>query len=57
MKWEYRIEQLNLTMHGVGSTEDTTKSLNGLGQQGWEAVSVWYEDSGFGIYALFKRAL
>ena len=55
MKWEYRMERVTFSMGSSNETEDAVKALNRLGDQGWEAVSMW--DSSLGTYVLMKRQL
>jgi hypothetical protein len=53
MKWEYRIERVTFSLGSSNEAEDAIKQLNGLGQQGWEAVSMW--DGSLGTHVLMKR--
>ena len=47
MKWEYISIRLN----------DNHSSLNKLGQEGWELVSVVFDVSGHALLAYFKRPI
>lgn len=53
MKWEYRIERVTFSLGSNNETEDAVKQLNGLGDEGWEAVSMW--DGSLGTHVLLKR--
>lgn len=44
--WEYRVEQL--------SAGDMERSLNRIGENGWELVTLWFRSSS-DILAFFKR--
>ncbi len=55
MKWEYRIERVTFSFSSNNESEDAVKQLNGLGQHGWEAVSMW--DGSLGTHVLLKRQL
>lgn len=55
MKWEYRIERVTFSLGSNNEAEDAIKQLNGLGQQGWEAVSMW--DGSLGTHVLMKRQI
>jgi hypothetical protein len=55
MKWEYRIERVTFSMGSSSETEDAVKSLNRLGDQGWEAISMW--DGSLGTHVLMKRQI
>lgn len=55
MKWEYKMERITFSMSSSNETEDAVKTLNRLGDQGWEAVSMW--DGSMGTYVLMKRQL
>ena len=53
MKWEYKMERLTFGMGSGNESDDAVKSLNNLGTNGWEAVSVW--DGSLGTLVLMKR--
>ena len=53
MKWEYKMERLTFGMGSGNESDDAVKSLNNLGNNGWEAVSVW--DGSLGTLVLMKR--
>lgn len=53
MKWEYRIERVTFSLGSSNETEDAVRALNTLGNQGWEAVSMW--DGSLGTHVLLKR--
>lgn len=55
MKWEYRIEPVTFSLGSGNQTEEAIKQLNGLGEQGWEAVSMW--ESSMGTHVLMKRQI
>jgi hypothetical protein len=56
MKWEYRIERVTFSLGSGGNeTEEPVRELNGLGQQGWEAISMW--DGSLGTHVLLKRQI
>jgi len=42
-------------MGSSSETEDAVKSLNRLGDQGWEAISMW--DGSLGTHVLMKRQI
>jgi hypothetical protein len=42
-------------MSSGDQTEEATKKLNSLGEQGWEAVSIW--DGTLGTQVLMKRQI
>jgi len=53
MKWEYRIQRVTFSLGSSNETEEAVKELNGLGEQGWEAISMW--DGSLGTHVLLKR--
>jgi hypothetical protein len=56
MKWEYRIERVTFSLGSGGNeTEETVRELNGLGEKGWEAISMW--DGSLGTHVLLKRQI
>ena len=56
MKWEYRIERVTFALSSGGNdTDEAVIALDRLGQQGWEAVSVW--DGSLGTHILLKRQM
>ena len=52
MKWEYKIVDY-LISGDREQTDITENQINGAGEEGWEAVTVWKD--GQRIYVLFKR--
>ena len=59
IKWEYRMRTVNTFRSDI--PDETRKDmllrietkLNGYGDEGWEAVTIWYD--GGTNYVLFKR--
>jgi hypothetical protein len=51
-KWEYKIIKIYPNSDNAG--DDRSKALNELGEEGWEAVSVW-ADGSRGSCVLLKR--
>ena len=51
MKWEYKIDS---AVQVVGSW--AMEYINKLGEEGWEAVSAFYDSKLSQTYILFKRA-
>lgn len=50
IKWEYRIESMNIPADSLATVQE---QLNELGASGWEIVTVWVE--AIGSFALLKR--
>ena len=55
MKWEYRIEPVTFSVSSGDQGEEAIKRLNSLGEQGWEALSIW--DGALGTHVLMKRQI
>lgn len=54
IRWEYRIEIIEMTDSGTGAVVE----MNNLGNQGWEVVNALpYSDDYGGKYYLFKRPM
>jgi hypothetical protein len=49
MKWEYLMRQI------APFDDDSTKELNQLGDEGWEAVSAWSSAFSGDNFVLLKR--
>ena len=54
MKWEYRVERINIA--GMNRFEKTQEQLNALGTEGWEAVAAVSTD-GNTIGLILKRQI
>ena len=55
MAWEYKIEEI--VVFDRDRRNKSEEKMNELGQDGWEAVSVWRDASMDDEYVLFKREI
>jgi|HubBroStandDraft_1064217.scaffolds.fasta_scaffold548423_1 hypothetical protein len=55
IRWEYQIQEINLSRAGSDNTPQILDMLNSLGAENWEALHIWTADDKSHGFVLLKR--
>jgi hypothetical protein len=55
IRWEYQIQEINLSRSGSDNTPQILDMLNSLGAENWEALHIWTADDKSNGFVLLKR--
>jgi hypothetical protein len=55
MKWEYFIVEIQRETEALLPWGEAQKQINEAGDDGWEAIGVWYDEIGTSV--IFKRPI